>query len=95
MYTHCYPGNRGEIKHCREALEKRHSMAISRQYSVARKLVWLDDSIELWVDMPGVKGSDVEVMHKDGVLTITGTVSTKAYEKLALVYTEYNVGNYS
>lgn len=50
-----------------------------------------DDSIKLWVDMPGVKGSDVEVTHKDGVLT----VSTKAYEKLAPVYTEYNVGNYS
>jgi HSP20 family molecular chaperone IbpA len=66
-------------------------MAVSRQYSVARRLVWLDDSIKLWVDMPGVKGSDVEVTHKDGVLTITGTVSTKAYEKLAPVYTEYNV----
>ena len=52
------------------------------------------DSIKLWVDMPGVKESDVEVRHKDGVLTITGTVSTKAYEKLAPLYTEYNVGNY-
>jgi HSP20 family protein len=45
--------------------------------------------------MPGVKGSDVEVTRKDGVLTIIGTVSTKAYEKLAPVYTEYNVRNYS
>ena len=34
------------------------------------------------------------VTHKDGVLTITGTVSTEAYEKLAPLYTEYNVGNY-
>jgi HSP20 family molecular chaperone IbpA len=45
--------------------------------------------------MPGVKESDVEVTRKDGVLTITGTVSTKAYEKLTRLYTEYNAGNYS
>jgi HSP20 family molecular chaperone IbpA len=52
------------------------------------------DSIKLWADMPGVKESDVKVMLKDGVLTITGTVSTKGYEKLSPLYTEYNVGNY-
>jgi HSP20 family molecular chaperone IbpA len=52
------------------------------------------DSIKLWVDMPGVKESDVEVTHKEGILTITGTVSTEAYEKLSPLYTEYNVGNY-
>ncbi len=38
--------------------------------------------------------SDVEVKLKEGVLTITGTVSTEAYEKLSPLYTEYNVGNY-
>lgn len=52
------------------------------------------DSIKLWADMPGVKESDVKVTLKDGVLTITGTVSTKVYEKLSPLYTEYNVGNY-
>jgi HSP20 family protein len=54
----------------------------------------LDDSIKLWADMPGVKESDVEVTLKEGVLTIIGTVSTEAYEKLSPLYTEYNVGNY-
>ena len=44
--------------------------------------------------MPGVKESDVDVTHKDGVLTITCIVSTEAYEKLSPLYTEYNVGNY-
>ena len=52
------------------------------------------DSIKLWADMPGVKESDVEVTLKEGVLTIIGTVSTEAYEKLSPLYTEYNVGNY-
>jgi HSP20 family protein len=53
-----------------------------------------DDSIKLWADMPGVKESDVEVTLKEGILTIIGTVSTEAYEKLSPLYTEYNVGNY-
>jgi len=35
-----------------------------------------------------------EVVLKNGVLTITGTVSTASYEKLAPLYTEYNIGNY-
>ena len=44
--------------------------------------------------MPGVKQSDVEVTLNNGILTIVGTVSTEGYQKLAPLYTEYNVGNY-
>ncbi len=50
--------------------------------------------LKLWVDMPGVSEDAVEVTLKDDVLTIVGTVSTAMYEKLAPLYTEYNVGNY-
>ena len=53
-----------------------------------------DDVLRLWADMPGVTEKDVDVMLRDGVLTITGMVSTAAYEKLAPLYTEYNIGNY-
>jgi HSP20 family protein len=54
----------------------------------------LSDSLKLWADMPGVKQSDVEVTLNNGILTIVGTVSTEGYQKLAPLYTEYNVGNY-
>ena len=47
-----------------------------------------DDALRLWADMPGVSEKDVNVILKDGVLTITGTVSTASYEKLAPLYTE-------
>ena len=53
-----------------------------------------DDSLHLWADMPGVSEKDVDVILKDGVLTITGRVSTASYDKLAPLYSEYNVGNY-
>jgi HSP20 family protein len=53
-----------------------------------------EDELRLWADMPGVSEKDVDVTLKDGKLTIMGVVSTAGYEKLAPVYTEYNVGNY-
>ena len=53
-----------------------------------------NDSLKLYADMPGVKQSDVEVTLNGGTLTIVGTVSTEAYQKLAPLYTEYNVGNF-
>lgn len=53
-----------------------------------------EDKLRLWADMPGVPDKDVDIMLKDGVLTVTGMVSPAPYDKLSPVYTEYNVGNY-
>jgi HSP20 family protein len=53
-----------------------------------------DDSLKLWADMPGVKEQDLDIMLKDGVLTIVGKVATEMYGGLKPMYTEYNVGNY-
>ncbi len=53
-----------------------------------------DHEMRLWVDMPGVRDQDVNVMLEGGVLTIEGQVAPALYEKLSPIYTEYNVGNY-
>jgi HSP20 family molecular chaperone IbpA len=53
-----------------------------------------DHALHLWADMPGVTEKEVEVVLKDGTLTIIGKVSTAAYAKLSPIYTEYNIGNY-
>ena len=50
--------------------------------------------LQLWADMPGVDEKSVSIHLADGVLTIEGQVGVKDYERLAPVYTEYNVGNY-
>jgi HSP20 family protein len=52
------------------------------------------DSIWLWADMPGVDEKQIQVNLAEGVLTIEGQVLVQEYEKLAPVYSEYNVGNY-
>ena len=53
-----------------------------------------DDMLRLWADMPGVTEKDVEVILKDGMLTITGMVDASVYNQLSPIYTEYNVGNF-
>jgi HSP20 family protein len=53
-----------------------------------------ENSLKLWADMPGVKEKDLEVSLNDGVLTITGKVTTDMYAGFRPLYTEYNVGNY-
>jgi HSP20 family protein len=78
----------------KQAVEGQEKTRAGRFFLPRVDIYEFDDSIKLWVDMPGVKESNVDVTLKDGVLTITGTVSTGAYEKLSPLYTEYNVGNY-
>lgn len=52
------------------------------------------ESLYLWADMPGVDEQSLHLNLADGVLTLEGQVAVKEYERLAPVYTEYNVGNY-
>jgi HSP20 family protein len=65
-----------------------------RYYVPAVNIYEFDDTLKLWADMPGVKESDVDIMLKDGVLTLTGKLGTDMYAGLRPLYTEYNVGNY-
>ena len=53
-----------------------------------------EQALWLWADMPGVDQSAVEVELHDNVLRLEGQVSTKEYDGLSPIYTEYNVGNY-
>jgi HSP20 family molecular chaperone IbpA len=65
-----------------------------RYYVPEVNIYEFEDSLKLWADMPGVKDKDVNVILKNGVLTIVGQVATDMYAGLRPMYTEYNVGNY-
>jgi HSP20 family protein len=76
-------------------LEQEKEKTRSGRYYIPNVDIYEENGgLKLWADMPGVTEQNVEVTLNDDVLTITGTVSTVMYEKLAPVYTEYNVGNY-
>lgn len=53
-----------------------------------------EDAIVLLADMPGVSESTLDVRLEEGVLTIKGRVEPPSREGLALVYSEYTVGDY-
>lgn len=53
-----------------------------------------DDALWLQADMAGVASDGVRVELAGDVLEIEGLVSTRDYEGLTPVYTEYNVGNW-
>jgi len=78
----------------KQPIEGQEKTRAGRFYMPQVDIEELKDSLKLWADMPGVKQSDVEVTLDKGVLTLVGTVSTEAYQNLAPLYTEYNVGNY-
>jgi HSP20 family molecular chaperone IbpA len=65
-----------------------------RYYVPEVNIYEFEDSLKLWADMPGVREKDVDVMLKDGTLTLVGNVSTELYNGLRPLYTEYNIGNY-
>lgn len=54
-----------------------------------------DEGIFLRADMPGVDEDRVSVELHEGVLSLSGEVSTKPYEGLSPIHTEYGVGSYA
>lgn len=78
----------------RELGQEREKTRPGRYYIPSVDIYEEKSGLKLRADMPGVSEQNVEVTLNDDVLTITGTISTGIYEKLAPLYTEYNVGNY-
>ncbi len=57
-------------------------------------IVETGDGVQLILEMPGVAPDDLEVTLENRVLTIRGRVHATAPEKLELVHTEYDEGDY-
>jgi HSP20 family protein len=53
-----------------------------------------DSGVDLFVEMPGVDDSNVDVTLENNRLTIHGSVEAPSFDGLAAVRTEYQVGNY-
>jgi HSP20 family molecular chaperone IbpA len=53
-----------------------------------------DDALWLFADVPGVTPDGVHVELDGDILQVEGVVSTRDYDGLAPLYTEYDVGNW-
>ena len=63
-------------------------------YKPAVDIYETDNGITLLADMPGVKGDNLEIDLRDGVLTLRGNVKLSARESESDVRREYNPGSY-
>jgi HSP20 family molecular chaperone IbpA len=78
----------------KQQLQGTESTRPGRYYVPDVDICEYQDRLALWADMPGVSEKNVEVVLKDGTLSITGKLSPENYNNLSPVYSEYNVGNY-
>lgn len=53
------------------------------------------ESLEITMDLPGVKKENVSIKLEKNTLEIEGRIDYLPYEKLSPVYAEYNIGNYA
>ena len=53
------------------------------------------DSLVVYLEMPGADKKRVSIRVEDGVLHVEGQLDFDRYEGLRPIYTEYNVGHYS
>lgn len=67
----------------------------ARYYSPYTDIYELPDRVVVVMEMPGVDKSALDITLEKNLLTVTGSIDSKAYEELEPIYTEYNVGNFS
>lgn len=67
----------------------------ARYYSPYTDIYELSDRVVVVMEMPGVDKSALDITLEKNLLTVTGSIDSKAYEELEPIYTEYNVGNFS
>jgi HSP20 family protein len=66
-----------------------------KHYVPLTDIIETDESLTVYMDMPGVKKENVNVKLEDNILEVDGQIDRTPYTDLNPVYTEYNVGNYT
>ncbi len=82
------PGMKHELETKVEKTEQ------ARFYKPAADIIETEHELTLYLDMPGVAKSGVEVKLDQDQLTLEGKIDFARYESLKAVYAEYNVGHF-
>ena len=78
----------------RESEQKSERTVSGRYFTPPADIYETEKDLVLMVDMPGVDKDKVSVRLEDGELEIEGHVSADGFDKMQVLFSEYNVGNY-
>ncbi len=88
------PGNELQVQEKRELQKKDETTVPARTFLPTTDIFETDDALKVVMEMPGVDKSDLDVDLENDVLSVSGRIDLAKYEKLQIVYTEYNIGHY-
>ena len=74
--------------------EKEHTIP-GKKYIPATDIVETDKALMVYMDMPGVDRSQVNIKLEKDVLAIDGQIDSQPYGDLKTVYSEYNIGHFT
>ena len=88
------PGQDLQVQEKR-ALQKQDEATIPvRTFLPTTDIFETEDALTVVMEMPGVDKANLEINVENDVLRVSGRIDLAKYEKLAPVYTEYNIGHY-
>lgn len=88
------PGQDLQVQEKRELQKKDEATIPARTFLPTTDIFETEDALTVVMEMPGVDKANLEVNVENDVLSVTGRIDLSKYEKLAPIYTEYNIGHY-
>jgi HSP20 family protein len=84
-----------QVQQKRELEKKEEGTIPARVFLPAADIYETGDALSVILEMPGVDKANVNISVEDDVLNVEGRLDFSKYQKLAPVYTEYNIGHYA
>ena len=84
-----------QVQQKRELEKKEEGTIPARVFLPAADIYETDDALSVILEMPGVDKANVNISVEDDVLNVEGRLDFSKYQKLAPIYTEYNIGHYA
>ena len=88
------PGQDLQVQEKRELQKKDEGTIPVRTFLPTTDIFETEDALTVVMEMPGVDKANLEINVENDVLNVSGRIDLAKYEKLAPVYTEYNIGHY-
>ena len=83
-----------QVQEKRELQKKDEATIPTRTFLPTTDIFETEDALTVVMEMPGVDKTNLDIHVENDVLSVAGRIDLGKYEKLAPLYTEYNIGHY-